>query len=557
MRVAWVTWFVWLCAFEAALSAGEVTFVRQGIVVEAAGDVEIWRGNEALELCKIPLGGSRLFAMFDWQPSETYRVRVQPAHAATTPVELSVRAPLVPQPYLIRTLKLENVGAIAATGATPDCDVSFSPDGERLAVATFGGYLRVVNVLSGKLEFERRFADGMIKRVAWSADGCRLFAGEQSPDANLYQWEISEQHDGGIAWREGTRHRLAERLETNSTRAGDRYAIYSWPNVADIKPVADGRTLVLGTHSWAVEGSLQQRTAIWCLGRDASVLWQFPAGEAMSLGATSLAVDSAGTKVLFYAGPASDSAKQGDFTDETLYLLDGLTGKAIAHQTIDPRKPFFARAESWDSLDISNDGRHAVLGMVDGSARLFDVQDERLEEVTRIDLAATRLVGRTPVAAAASYCRIAGEWVLLETQNTHIPFGSSQAAHQPPAPHHGANTLTVTNFQGEVAWRFRGPYGLSGVWTDRSASGDPRWLLVASRELPGQGEPSLFGALLFDLAGRGGGQQRLVFHYPTVGPVGFDADVSRDGRWLAVVEMPAPAANGRDLYGTHQVHLVH
>jgi hypothetical protein len=536
--------------------AGDVRFVRQGLVAEDARQLEIWRADEPVTSTLIELNGSSILALCEWQPGSMYRVRITPARADEEAVVQEVQAPLFPAPYRVWTFPLEDVGAIAATGATPDCDISFSPDGRRLAVATFGGYLRVLGVLDGKTEFERHFPEGMIKRVAWSADGKTLWAGEQSSDANLYRFVLNESVAGAAQWQDGESLRLAERLETNQLATGNRYAIYSWPNVAEIRPVADGRTFVLGTHSWNGDHGFQQRSAVWCLANDGTIEWQFPADEALPLGATSLTVDEQGTRVLFYAGPASQQTA-GEYAGETLYWLDGTHGEVRGTRTVEPKGPYFSRAESWDSLDVSRDGEFAVLGMVDGSAHLFELGEDGIRDVKELELATPRLVGRTPVAAAASYCRMAGEWICLETQNTHIPFGSSQAAHHPPSPHHGANTLTIANRAGEVAWRFRGPYGLTGVWTDRPEQGDPRWLLTLSRELPGAREPGQFGALLFDMARTGGGQQRLEFHYPTVGPVGFDADISRDGRWFAVVEVPAPAANGRDLYGTHQVHLVH
>ena len=88
-------------------------------------------------------------------------------------------------------------------------------------------------------------------------------------------------------------------------------------------------------------------------------------------------------------------------------------------------------------------------------------------------------------------------------------------------------------------------------------SGTGRWLVTACRELPGAAEPGQFGFLLFDLTKDGGGSDKLVYHYPTVGPVLFHADISPDGQLVAVVEAPALVPAGQELYGTYQVHVVH
>ncbi len=167
------------------------------------------------------------------------------------------------------------------------------------------------------------------------------------------------------------------------------------------------------------------------------------------------------------------------------------------------------------------------------------------------------LVGNTPIVAAASYARFQGNMLCLQTQNTHIPFGNSQAANRPPIAHRGANTLTVCDADGEQLWLYRGPFSLSGSWADRRGLADPRWLIVACREEPGSAEPGNFGLLAFDLRVQTSGTDRLVYYYATEGPAMFSADISRDGHYIAVAETPTPTPDGRELYGTYQVHVIH
>ena len=164
-----------------------------------------------------------------------------------------------------------------------------------------------------------------------------------------------------------------------------------------------------------------------------------------------------------------------------------------------------------------------------------------------------RIVGDLPIAAACSYTRFCGPWLVMQTQNTHIPFGNPQAANQAPSPHPGANRLTVADREGNELWNYRGPFAISGAWSDAAG----RWLLVNCREQPGTAETGQFGCLLFDTERAGGGADKLVYYYATTGPVTSSADISPDGRLIAVVEVPAPTADGRDLFGKHQVHIVH
>ena len=212
-------------------------------------------------------------------------------------------------------------------------------------------------------------------------------------------------------------------------------------------------------------------------------------------------------------------------------------------------------------MALSANGARAAIGLSDGRGLVFDSSSAGLSPLAQLDLASPVLVGETPIAAAASYTRCCGERLIWQTQNTHVPFGSAQAANRAPAAHRGANVLTVTDLDGRAQWKYRGPFSLSGAWCDAPAEGSPRWLAVACRELPGAAEAGQFGALLFDLstddaAGARGGAERLTYYYPTHGPLLAGGDVGPDGRLLAIVETPAPTPDGQRLYGTHQVHIV-
>jgi hypothetical protein len=527
--------------------AAEPRFVRAGIVVDEAGAVKLLH-TQTSTTETIQLDAGRRLVRFDWSPEHDYVVIVGNNRYA-------LRAPLAPAPYLVRTIDLEDVSQAAAAGVSPDSIVRFAPDSRRLAIGTFGGWLRVVDCYTGEVLHRRRVAEGMVKSLAWSPNGRFLYVGEQSPDANLYALDIrSAVRDAKwpIAWTA----RLADQIETSRPPAGDRYGIYTLPAVFDLKAADDGRLFAAGVHSWPGEEGQRNRSALSCFGPDGKLLWRFPETWALPLTLMHFAVDPGGRRLVFLASQSQAPANDQPLRTDTLYQLDARTGRPAGQHRIAPFAPHFTRVESWDSVSVADDAARVAIGLGDGRGFILESTDEALRPVAELPLGTPIVVGGIPIAAGASYTRSIGGRFLFQTQNTHIPFGSAQAANQAPSVHRGANTLTVTDRDGKTLWRYRGPYGLSGNVGGRGREGR-RWLVVPCRELPGSPEPGQFGFLLFDLEASGGGSERLVYHYPTAGPVIFHADLSPDGRLVAVVEVPAPTLDGLELYGTHRVHVVH
>lgn len=528
----------------ASTRADELQFVRGGLVVASSKRVRISQDRRPLQVESIPLGDARQLVLFAWQPLTRYRVLIGD-NASTH------RSPLAPSPYCIQRIPLEDASQVAAAGGAPDSVVRFSPDGRNLAIGTFGGWLRVVESYSGKLLHERRIAEGMVKTLAWSPDGKLLYVGEQSPDAYLLAFTAP---DFEVAWKV----RLADDVNTSRPPENDRYGMYTLPAVHDLKVSADGRVFAAGMHSWPIEGKSQNRSVLCCFDLKGRALWRRPARSAFPFNIPHFAIDPNGTRLLFLPSQTQRPVADATLRTDTLYLLDARTGKPAAEHRIEPLLPHFTQVAAWDSVALSNDASRAAIGLADGRALLFDASSDQLKPLRQLDLGSPVTIGVIPIVAACSYTRFFGDRLFLQTQNTHIPFGSPQAANQAPSVHHGANTLTVADLDGNPQWRYRGPFALTGSWCDRSGpAGAPRWLAVTCRELPGAVEPGQYGFLLFDLERPGGGSQKLVYHYSTEAPVIFHADISPDGRLVTVTEVPAQTPNGQDVYGTHQVHIVH
>ena len=526
---------------------------REGLAISALGDAVVQRDDNPIAFQTTDLDSGRRLASFAWEPGVTYQVRVGSEVREN-------RTPLRPTPYLLRTIALEDASRAALAGVSPDSVVRFAPDSRRLAIGTLAGRLRVLDCYSGEPLFETRIAEGLIKCLEWSPDGSTLYVGEQSPDAYLVAYhapivEGNTRAPFAIAWR----IRLADRIETSPLSAADRYAVYTLPAVHDLAIAADGRIFVAATHNWSGASGSRNRSCLLCtLTRRLGGLVRSPNCQ---LGADHLAPGDRRDRRARAGAAAShpSAAQRGGSNSSWRADAVGWSDRPPARCS-DDRAPG-AAFRVGRSVGFGGAGRRRLAGR-DRAGRWSSlaVRHGRRTSQAAADVRASHAAHRgNDSDRGGSYTlRIFGERVYFETQNTHIPFGSMQAANQAPVPHHGANTLSVTDLAGAPLWRYRGPFNLTGSWCDGAGHDKARrWLLVTCREQPGAGESAQFGGLLFDLERPGGGNDKLAFYYPTAGPVIFNADISRDGRLIALVEIPAPTPDGRALFGTHQVHVLH
>ncbi len=537
-----------------------LVWARGGLVVPATlRQAQIWRDGKRVECRAVALNAARTLLAFQWQPGQNYRLVSSTSRGSEPARESTLVAPWRPEPVALFQFPLEDVAAAALGGTWPDAVVKFNRSGTHLAVGSFGRWLRIIEIPSGRTVYAERLAEGWVKTLAWAPDGRTLYVGEQSPDAFLGAMELGGTAGGGLLPRWVWRVRLADQIETSRPPADDRFGVYTLPGIFDLEVADDGRLLVAAVHSWtASDGHLRNRSLVACYSPSGQKHWQFPVRGAAPATFTSLGTDRAATRVIVLPHQSQAAEPSPEAQVGSLHLIDGATGQLLDRRPIAPLVPEFDRVEAWDSLAISDDATRAAVGLADGRGWLYDLAAGRLEPLEELPLGTPRRLSGTPVVAAVSYARFAGSQLLLQTQNAHIPFSHAQAAVRAPAAHRGANTLAVFDRQGTPLWRFSGVYALGGQWPDRAASpGGSRWLLVAARELPSGSEPSPLGALLFDLQHAGGGVERLAYYYPTLGPPLFQADLSEDGLWAALVESPAPTPDGRDVYGTYQVHVVH
>lgn len=538
---------LWACTpSEPRDPSAHVTFVRGGIAVDGMlGQVEVKKEGERLSTRRLNLDGKRQLLLFDWEPGQPYQLYLGGQ-------EQTQVAPQKPTPYRIRTVALEG-DAVAASSAIPDVSLRFSTDGRRLAVGTLFGELRVIDVLQGTTLLKKQVTEGMVKRVAFSPDGETVYAGEQSPDGFLYALDV---RTGAERWR----RRLADDLETSRpAAAGDRYGIYFLPGVFELQVLQDGRVVAAGTHSWNVDGVQKNRSRLYVLQPDGSPDFLYPAGGALDGNLVTFDVDPAGQRLVFAFSRSAQEptrAREGiPVLSPGVYALDLVEKKPTWQKVFEPLTPHFKEVFIWEGLALSPDGTRCLVGLGDGRVALLDatVPGPTPSVLLEQALGAPLEVGGVPITTPVSYAHASPLGLYAQTNNSNIPFGTEATSRTPPAPHPAARTLFAWTPQGQEAWRFRGDFTPSGVFS----SADGRWLMMTTANPSAEERTDRHGLVLLDATPGLSAEQRLVFSYATEGPVFFHADVSADGHWLAIAETPARKTDGRTVYGQWQLHVVH
>ncbi len=474
-----------------------------------------------------------------------------PENAGTLPAtcrhaDLSPGEPVVPYP--LAKIPLEDVTYWAKADLQPDTSLCFAPDCRRLVLGTFLGRVMVVDVYSGRHLWEKQVAEGMVKQVAFSADGARVFFGEQSVDAFLY---AADAQSGKTLWR----FRLADDLKPGRPVGSEsRYAVYQLPGCYRIVPLDNGDVVVLGLHSWGSHARVETMTRlarVYRFSPEGKLRWAFPANGPAPLTIIHLAADRHGRRVAVLTGAtAGNTPAHCPWRPGSLYVLDGATGKQIGGHTFEPLKPYFEQVGFWHSVSVDPAGRRAAVGTFDGRTFLFDL--DTVSPLHAFRFGVPFLVSGVPVSARTTYVHLAADGMAyFQTGNSSVPFASrTQHVVSPPGPHPWANTIHAVGPDGKVRWRYRSGHEYQGFWT----SSDGRWLATCVvRDRNGIRDA---GAMLFDTHRPGGGSAKFLYYYQVEGLTFFHAAMAPDGSAFAFVEVPYQNPKTDMLVGTYQVHVI-
>ncbi|MBN1337637.1 MAG: hypothetical protein JXB39_16920 [Deltaproteobacteria bacterium] len=476
-----------------------------------------------------PLPGGRSFVPLAWTPGETVEIGgdrfVAPLQASCVP--------------LLRH-RLGNVSRAIALGAeAPDTALAWSPDGSRLAVGTRLGTLLLIDPSTGEVTAERDFPEAVVKRVAWSARGDVLYAGEQSPDAFLH---ALDPRTLDTRWS----LRLADEVGTSPAPPGDDlYGIYTLPGVYGLEVLPDGALLVSAVHGWNdTHGARCNRSRLLVLDPSGNVLAAWPRENAADATLMHPRVDASGRLAAVPVGRSAEGPPPADLPVHGVQILTLPDLEPAAAFVPPPLEPWFDSVFAWEAVDVSARLDRVLLGLGDG--RLFVVPIAQDAAPLRLDLGTPVVSGGVPLAASVGFGFFHQDTLVSQTARSNIPYGNPIPDVRPAWAHPAENAIRVHDLEGRLQWEWRGPHALAGL------SLGPGDLLVAGAgPRVADDRRDLFGALLFRLDGEGTGYERLVTACPTSGPVFIHHALSAQGL-LAVAAFPFLGGDGA-LEGDYEV----
>ena len=404
-------------------------FVRNGLMLknQAAEGVTVstpegavWKPGQRRLL--LPENSSMLF--FDWIPGQKYRLQGDGPG-------ISLTAPQKPSPVSISRVELESMRPHGGSmGTSPDTELSFSPDGGRLAIGSFHGYLRIVKTATGESVFTRKIAEGAVKRLAWGKVGNRevIYLGEQSPDCFLY---CLDAEDGRQIWR----RKLADQVGEGRLASDSRHAIYNLPGVYYLKALPDGDLILVATNGRFVKDKFVHDCRLYRLdGRTGQARWMWPRERNFPHGITWVgSSQDSGTLAFISFNTFGRREIDPVYKDGTLYCLGGQSGQVRWNYSMEPLTPHYRRVGSWQGVTVSPDGRHVALGLNDGRGVLFRASDGK--RLWTRGLGAPVIIGDLPVAAPLSYAAMSNDRIYFATPRNHHPLRSGKPQKQKaPAP---------------------------------------------------------------------------------------------------------------------------
>lgn len=458
--------------------------------------------------------------------------------------------PITPALQLKYRIKLGDVSFYARAGHFTDAFMRFSPNGKLLAIGTFLGKIILVNAKTGAILWEHRVYEGMVKKIDFSPDSQTIYYGEQSPDGFIY---AANAETGHIKWRFSMTKDLKLGIPAPK---GDIYGIYREPGCYRLKVLKNGNILVLGIHSWPDHklGYWRRLSMIWLLSPDGHVIWKWPKRKPIELSLYYADADPNGNYVATVAILPSDKLPANyPYTPGTVYVLNGKTGKEIAHYKMKPLKPYYNSVSIWESVAVDPLDKFVVVGTSDGRGFIFDLKT--LKPIKILHLATPIIIGGIPVAATATYVEVDSKrTIFFQTSSSSIPYGLPVQANQPAGPHPNAQTIFAVSPNGKILWRFHAPFKFQGFASDISSRILATVAGAASR-MVSERRTKQFGIFVFNLEKKGGGLEKLLGYFPTIAPLFFHLAVSPDAKLIAACETPYINEKGR-LVGTYQVDVL-
>jgi outer membrane protein assembly factor BamB len=526
----------------ASVHAASLRFVREGVIVSGANlerATDFRADGRVVPAARLP-GEQGWLLEWAWTARATVRVawQGQPAGAVTA------TAPLRPAPWVRWAAAWPPAEWIRTGAADETTALAFAPDGERLAAGSQQGRIAILAARDGAIQWSLQRPGRVIKQVAFSGDGARLYVGEQGPEGRLAAYDLAQPAAAPL-WTFDASQDLGSKGITDPK---DPYGWVTQPGAYRVAVV--GSDLVAAfSRSWDEGGQRRARSRLYRVdGATGAVRWAYPADGAQPGILTWFALDPAGQRVLLPL-QSPRGASGAELRTSQVVLLDLGTGRAIAHADIAPVAPYPA-AGLWRGLALQPGGSAVAATTEDGRAFLWQAGGGTLAPLHALRLVEPVQLGGVTVTATNGALAATAQEVIFATGPTYVPpeFGGGG---EPSVNHPHGNTLFAHDWRGRPRWVWRLDNDLQGLAVDAAG----HWLAVTQGAEQAQPPAAFQGVALLDL--RAAAADRVVYRLPLEGrPVYGATAFSPDGRWLALAETPRRIAGQAQPRGANRLLLV-
>lgn len=531
-----------------------VVFTRTGLFLKMSAPVSIQKvkiskDGQAL-VSNTPDAAGQTLVDLTWRSHTKYDLEVVTDKATLT---MPVYAPEKPSPVKIAEIPLEELEKEEMEYryyASRSTEIRFSPDGQYIGVGSKGGFVYLIHVASQKIVWKHKIPEARVAKVVFEGNA-KLIAGEESRDGNIYCFDVKS---GKILWQYKTSHDFKEEC-SQITKMGGRYTYYPlqvWGLCID--KAGNGYAMVRQSCGKEINGKRITVSTSLVYKMDLGTgkpVWKFP----INASAWGLNISEDGKYVI----PSIGWAKQA-----TLSVLDSSTGKPLWEYTFDALKtnPESFRGTTGFEARISPDSRYVVVNQVyPDYTFVFDhpgsVKSGQAQQLWKKKFLKVLDVSNVPIGVSSVNLELTDTDLIFATWSTRA-VGTMDNTIQLPSRHPDADTLFVYDYQGRLKWKWK--LG-EGIWNkDCLLSQNAGYMVIPIGLVPetASANPQDMGIYVFSPNVDGGATARLNWFYHTQG-FAYKADISPDGKYIAVVEGPFdidPDRMRENIAGKHRLIIL-